>query len=81
MTLRASSAGYVDQEVTVVPTLGPQQAVLIVPSREKPPASPPPGCTRRADAIIRAVASISAMIQPGSPGFVLRAARNVPCES
>lgn len=33
MTLRASAAGYVPQEKTVVPSLGFQTAVLLAPSR------------------------------------------------
>lgn len=34
MTLRASAPGYADEEVTVVPSSGPQQAILITPSRK-----------------------------------------------
>jgi hypothetical protein len=33
MTLRASAPGYATQEKTVVPSLGPQMAVLFAPSR------------------------------------------------
>jgi hypothetical protein len=33
MTLRASAPGYAAQEKTVVPSLGPQQALLFAPSR------------------------------------------------
>ena len=33
MTLRASATGYAPQEKTVVPTLGPQAAVIFAPSR------------------------------------------------
>lgn len=33
MTLRASASGYAPQEKAVVPTLGPQTAVIFVPSR------------------------------------------------
>ncbi|MDF2774298.1 MAG: Carboxypeptidase regulatory-like domain [Geminicoccaceae bacterium] len=36
MTLLASAPGYVDAEATVVPSLGPQRALLITPSRELP---------------------------------------------
>jgi hypothetical protein len=36
MTLRASASGYAPQEKTVVPTLGPQTAVIFVPSRIPP---------------------------------------------
>jgi uncharacterized protein (DUF39 family) len=33
ITLRASASGYAPQEKTVVPTLGPQTAVIFTPSR------------------------------------------------
>jgi hypothetical protein len=33
MTLRASASGYAAQETTVVPSSGPQMAVLFTPSR------------------------------------------------
>jgi hypothetical protein len=33
MTLRASAAGFAQQEKNVVPSLGPQQAVLFTPAR------------------------------------------------
>ena len=33
MTLRASASGYAAQERTVAPSLGPQMAVLLAPSR------------------------------------------------
>jgi hypothetical protein len=33
MTLRASASGYAAQEKTVVPSLGPQMAVLFTPTR------------------------------------------------
>jgi hypothetical protein len=35
MTLRASALGYAAQERTVVPSLGPQMAVVITPARSK----------------------------------------------
>ena len=33
MTLRATAVGYADEELTVIPSLGPQRSFLVAPSR------------------------------------------------